>query len=164
MWLTALLNRDFPLGVNLAATGIPPFEKGGLGGDLNVARIRKSPSIPLFQRGKPVEFSNGKSRLKTKWLSCLASFRTPLLTRKKLQNYPKVFQIPSDKQLLLLTQTGNHSRTKVAGDSTTIKGTSKNPTIVAILRCSQKIAPYISNICRVAIFCSRLVSLRNLNF
>ena len=32
-------------------------------GDLNVARIRKSPSIPLFQRGKPVEFSNGKSRL-----------------------------------------------------------------------------------------------------
>jgi hypothetical protein len=31
---------------------------------------------------------------------------------------------------------------------------------VAILRCSQKISPYISFICGVDIFCSRLVSLR----
>lgn len=57
------MNRDFPLGVNLAATGVSPFEKGELGG-VNVAQILKFPSIPLFQRGKPVEFSNGKSRFK----------------------------------------------------------------------------------------------------
>ena len=30
---------------------IPPFGKGGLGGILKY-RVRKSPSIPLFQRGK----------------------------------------------------------------------------------------------------------------
>jgi len=44
------------------------------------------------------------------------------------------------------------------------KATSKNPNSVAMLRCSQKITPYIpvlspvegSNICCVAIFCSRL--------
>jgi hypothetical protein len=35
-------------------------------------------------------------------------------------------------------------------------GTSKNPIFVAMLRYSQKITPYIFNICRVAIFCSRL--------
>src|SRR3989337_3986430 len=58
------LSRYFPLGVNLVTSGIPPFEKGGGRGDLNVAWSIKSPSIPLFQRGKLVEFSNGKSRLK----------------------------------------------------------------------------------------------------
>ena len=49
-------------------------------------------------------------------------------------------------------------------DQELLKGTSKNPNSVAIRRCSQKIAPYISIICGVAIFCSRLVSLRILNF
>jgi hypothetical protein len=34
---------------------------------------------------------------------------------------------------------------------------------VAILRCEQKISPYISSICGVDIFCSRLVSLRTRN-
>ena len=42
-----------------------------------------------------------------------------------------------------------------------LKSTSKNHIFVAILRCSQKISPYISNICCVEIFCSCLVSLRN---
>jgi hypothetical protein len=32
---------------------VPPFEKGGPGGICNEDRSEKSPSIPLFQRGKP---------------------------------------------------------------------------------------------------------------
>ena len=45
-----------------------------------------------------------------------------------------------------------------------IKGTSKNPYFVTILRCSQKIFPYLSIICCVYIFYSRLVLFRTLNF
>jgi len=44
------------------------------------------------------------------------------------------------------------------------KGTSKNSYFAVILRCSQKMFPYISIICRVNIFYSRLVLLRTLNF
>ena len=36
-----------------------PLCKRGARGDLNVARKQKSPSIPLLQRGRLVEFSNG---------------------------------------------------------------------------------------------------------
>jgi len=32
--------------------GFPPFEKGGARGDLGGYPPEKSPSIPLFQRGK----------------------------------------------------------------------------------------------------------------
>ncbi|CAH1189709.1 hypothetical protein NTGBS_110005 [Candidatus Nitrotoga sp. BS] len=45
-----------------------------------------------------------------------------------------------------------------------LKGTSKNPIFVTILRYEKKIIAYISNICRAQIFYSRLVLSRKLNF
>ena len=45
-----------------------------------------------------------------------------------------------------------------------LQDSSKNPNSIAILRCSQRITPYISHICGVVIFYSRLISLRILNF
>ena len=45
-----------------------------------------------------------------------------------------------------------------------LKGTSKNPNSVAILRCSKNFNAYISYICGALKFFSRLVSLRILNF
>ena len=45
-----------------------------------------------------------------------------------------------------------------------LKGISKNPNFVAILRCSINFNAYISNICGALKFLSRLVSLRILNF
>ena len=45
-----------------------------------------------------------------------------------------------------------------------VRGISKNPNPVAILRCSRNFNAYISNICGALKFISRLVSLRILNF
>ena len=45
-----------------------------------------------------------------------------------------------------------------------LKGISKNPNSVAILRCSKNFNAYISNICGALRSFSRLVSLRILNF
>ena len=42
----------------------PLYERGGRG-DLSFARVKKSPSIPLFQRGRWVEFFNGLFRFIT---------------------------------------------------------------------------------------------------
>ena len=53
------INLDCPLAVNWAMAGYSPLCKRGVRGDLDVARMQKSPSIPLLQRGKLVEFSNG---------------------------------------------------------------------------------------------------------
>ena len=45
-----------------------------------------------------------------------------------------------------------------------LKGTSKNPNSVAMLRCSINFNAYISNICGALKFLSRLAWLRILNF
>ena len=45
-----------------------------------------------------------------------------------------------------------------------LQGIAKNPYFVTILRCSQKMFPYLSIIGCVNIFCSRLVLFRTLNF
>ena len=48
----------------------------------------KSPSIPLFQRGKPVEFSNGKSRLILPQVNghCMQLFLDEIAARYRHEN------------------------------------------------------------------------------
>ena len=62
--MSAHLNPNHSLDMNRVMTINSPLCKRGAKGDLNGARIQKSPSIPLLPRGKRVEFSNGLFGLK----------------------------------------------------------------------------------------------------
>jgi hypothetical protein len=82
-----VLNPDCPLVVNWAMPGYSPLCKRGVRGDWDVALIQKSPSIPLLQRGKQVEFFNGLFGLNMK---LAAQLEFVLAKTQCVQQYPVI--------------------------------------------------------------------------
>jgi len=69
--LQSVLNPNNLLDVIRVMTTHFPLCKRGARGDLNFACMQKSPSIPLFQRGRWVELPNGLFGLNQGYPSCV---------------------------------------------------------------------------------------------